>query len=124
MSEMFAGFDVRRHLNNVHEGSSAEASVEHNIVITEGIVIAQEWRASGLARIMVDHRLTLFRNIGAVLVLTVATNPRVQHMLKSIGFEVVREIDFGKAVKIAGGEWTQLPDDPKSVQLMMLKLCS
>ena len=88
-----------------------------SIVATEAMAISREWRATGLAQIMLKHRLTTCRTAGAASVLSVITNLRGQHLARGLGFQVLSEFDFRTAVEREGAVWKPQPDDPKSIQL-------
>lgn len=123
--ELLVGSDVQHDLFAAREGGIfIEESDDCSIVVTKGMAIAQEWRSMGLARIMLDHRLTVFRSIGATFVLTIATNPRVQHILKGMNFKAAKELDFGTALEMmgVGREYENQPDDPACIQLLILPL--
>ena len=78
----------------------------------------REWRATGLARIIVNHGRTMSHVAGAATVFTMTTNPRVQHMLTGSGFEVLCEANFRALVE---REHIAYSYDPQSIQLRTYK---
>ena len=114
--ELFASFDAHRHLflplQKCHISSNFTT-----VVNTKCQVIAHKWRATGLARTIMKHRLAMCRAAGVAAVLKVVNNPRAQYLLSSSGFEVVCETDFRAAIEQDGVDWKPKADDPQTIQL-------
>ena len=118
--ELFASFDAHQHLFLPLQ--KCHISNFTTVVNTKCQVIAREWRATGLARTIMKHRLAMCRAAGVAAVLTVVTNPRAQYLLSSSGFEVVCQTDFRAEIMREGVDWEPKADDPQTIQLMCLRI--
>ena len=121
IAELYGSENVRRRLLRPPRESHIYPNII-NIARIKGIVVAREWRATGLARIIVKHGLSMISVAGAATIFTVATNPRVQHMLTGSGFEVLCEAHFRALVEREGIDWKPELEDPQSIQLMCFQV--
>ena len=105
---------VFAHLNQI---CPSERGNPTTIATSGAMVISHEWRATGLAQIIVEYMLLMCRAAGAASVLAVVTNLRGQHLTSKLGLKILSEFDFRNSVEQEGVLWKPQPDDPKSIQL-------
>lgn len=135
--DLLTKFDPHRYLNaNTSTSGSiptpnpnnSQAATEQNgrgsvsVYSADLLCVVREWRGSGVARAMVDHLATLMHAARPMMAITVATNVRSQRLLKGKGYDMVAETNFHEYVVRDGLKCAPLDDDPKSIQLMAMRL--